>query len=67
MKIPPVNIFAFTPPGANPPYISVNEGADGAVSITVRSALTSVTAEIELSVTEARSLGESLVAATKGK
>ena len=47
MKIPPVNIFAFTAPGANyPAYISVNQDGDGqTLWITVRGKVKAPTIE----------------------
>lgn len=59
MKVPPVNIFAFTALGMNPPYISVNEAEDGAISITVRST-TGAQAEIEISHDQMVELREAL-------
>jgi hypothetical protein len=31
------NIYAYTPPGSAPPFISINEDEEGIVSLTVRS------------------------------
>lgn len=36
--MPQRNIFAYTPPVSQPPYLSLNEVAPGRVTITVRSA-----------------------------
>lgn len=46
----PKNIFAYTPPGSEPPYISINE-TNGVVTVTVRSTkeLGGATAAIVLS------------------
>lgn len=66
------NIFAYTPPIPNPPYISVNEASDPGygVSFTVRSppieslrvSMYGATAEINLTVEQARDLAYSILA-----
>lgn len=33
----PHNLFAYTPPGSEPPYLSINRMPDGTVEFTVRS------------------------------
>lgn len=59
MIVPPRNIFAFTAPGSQPAYISVNEADDGGISISVRST-GGVTNEIELSSDQKIELREAL-------
>lgn len=36
--MPRTNVFAFTPPGASPPYASLNREEDGSLTLHVRGA-----------------------------